>query len=167
MSLRKISNVLNAYVGAISTVSAYAAAYCLLLMMFFVALHVFMRYFFGLPISGAVELIEFTMVFVVFLGFGYSAYKDINVAVEVLMEHMPETVQHCTAILMNLLGIVIVSCVAWQGAVQAVIIETSKQMSGVLHIPQYPFFWILVAGYIVFDLALLNNIVKHLVGMIQ
>ena len=164
MALKEIANSLDDSIGKLSTRIAYVGAYCLFFMTLLVAVHVLSRYFFNFPIPGAVEIIQFTMVCVVFLGFGYGAYNGANVAVEVVMDKLPLKFQRIGAILVNILSGLIVSLIIWQGCVQAIDLYDSKQISGVLHIPHYPFFGILVLGYLVFVIVLITKILRLIAG---
>lgn len=136
----------------------------LLVLMLFIVVHVAGRYFFNLPIPGAVELIQFLMVFVVFLGFGYCAVQRGNVSVDLIVARLPRRTQAVVDAITCFLGIGVVSLITWQGAVQAIDLWYSGHVSGVLAIPHFPFLIVLVFGCAVFDLVLVANFFEFLAG---
>ena len=164
MSLKTSIERLDSITGKVSKGFAFFGSYCIFLLMLFVTLHVLMRYFFDTPIPGAVEIIEFVMVFIVFLGFGQVTYAKANVAVEVVMMRFPWPIQRIVAIIMNILGAVLLTFIVWQTTIQTGVLKSSNQISGVLHIPYFPFYIVLVIGYSVFILAIVVETLKLISG---
>jgi TRAP-type C4-dicarboxylate transport system permease small subunit len=140
----------------------FAGALFLFMMMLLLVVHVVGRYVLKLPVPGAVELIELLMSLVVFLGFGTAAVHRANVSVDLFVAQMPKRVQAVIDAATCLLSIGIVALITWQGLVQAWSIWESGHVSGVLHIPYWPFLIILVIGYAVFGLVLLQNFFEYL-----
>jgi C4-dicarboxylate transporter, DctQ subunit len=128
--------------------TAAVGSVALFFLLLLVVLQVASRYFFNSPINGTVELIEFLMIFVVFLGFGKCESENGNVKVELLISHIPERLRHVIG-LFNLLGCsCLIFLIIWQNILQIYLSYESNLVSGVLHIPHYPFYIVLVAGYL-------------------
>ncbi|MCF8143461.1 MAG: TRAP transporter small permease [Deltaproteobacteria bacterium] len=147
----KIEQVVN----AIGRILNYGGVAFLFVLMLLVVVHVIGRYFFSLPILGSVELIEFLMVLVVFLGLAECASKRGNVAVEILVDLMPKRVQVVIDTVTSFLSVIIVSLITWQSVIQVTSFLESGHVSGVHHIPYYPFAILMVLGWAAFDLVLI------------
>jgi len=167
MWLKKLVDLIERISHPPSRVINYAGFGFLLTLMLLVVVHVAGRYLFNLPIPGAVELIQFLMSFVVFWGFGYCAVQRGNVSVDLFVTWLPRRAQGIIDALVCLLSIGIVSLIAWQGAVQAKSLWHSGHVSGVLHIPYFPFLIVLVIGCAVFDLVLVANFFESMHGALK
>jgi len=135
----------------------YGGAGFLFVLMVLVMAHVIGRYIFAFPVPGSVELIEFLMVLVVFLGFAECAVQRGNVSVDLFVDRLPKKAQAVIDTVTCFLSIGIVSLITWQSAVQAKVLWQSGHVSGVLHIPHYPFAILMVLGWAAFDLVLVAH----------
>lgn len=167
MWMERISETIQRVVDPVSRGINYVGGCLLFIMMLLVAVHVAGRYFLGRPVPGAVELIEFMMTFVVFLGFGYCAVQRGNVSVDLFVQGLPERVQAVVNAATCLLSIGVITLITWQGVVQAKSLFASGHVSGVLNIPHYPFMLVLVAGYLVFDVVLIGHFFQYLPGVFK
>jgi TRAP-type C4-dicarboxylate transport system permease small subunit len=136
-------------------------------LMLLVALNVAGRYFFRSPITGTVELIEFWMIFVVFLGLGYCAMEHGNISIGLLVDRLPPRAQAVVNAVTCFLSIIIVSLITWQSLMQMNGFWHSGHVSGVLRIPYFPFLIVLVLGYAAFDLILIANFLQYLRGGVK
>lgn len=162
MVFKAIAEGIGRLVGPVSRGINYVGALFLFAMMLLVVVHVTGRYSLDLPVPGAVELIEFLMTFVVFFGFGFCAIHRANVCVDLFVQQMPKRVQAAIDFATCLLSIGIVVLITWQGIEQARSLWESGHVSGVLHIPHYPFLIVLVIGCAVFSLVLLQHLFEYL-----
>ena len=167
MWLEKIIDIVKKVAHPTSRAINYAGAFFLFMLMLFVVVHVIGRYLFNFPVPGAVELIQFLMTFVVFLGFGYCAVQRGNVSVDLLVARLPRRIQAIIDAITCLLSIGIVSLITWQGAVQAKSLWYSGQVSGVLHISHFPFLIVLVLGCAEFALVLVADFFEFVKGAIK
>ena len=162
MSLGKLVKTIEKAAHPVSRLFNYSGAGFLFLLMFLVTVHVIGRYIVAFPIPGSVELIEFLMVLVVFLGLAECAITRGNVSVDLFVDLMPKKARAVIDAFTSLLSIAIVSLIAWQSAVQAKILFQSGHVSGVLHIPHYPFAIVMVFGWAAFDLVLIGHFFEFL-----
>jgi TRAP-type transport system small permease protein len=146
----------------VSRLFNYGGAGFLFILMLLVMVHVIGRYIFAFPLPGSVELIEFLMVLVVFLGLADCAYHRGHVAVDLFVDLLPKQVQAVINTLTYLLSIGIVSLLTWQTAVQVKLLWQSGHVSGVLHIPHYPFAIVMVLGWAAFDLVLVVQFFENI-----
>ncbi len=167
MALKKISEGIASFAYPVSRYLQYVGSFFLIVLMMLVVVHVVGRYFLNIPVPGAIELIEFMMTFVVFLSFGYCAVKRGNVKVDLVIRKFPKRAQAFIDAATCILGIGIITLIAWQGLVQAKSLWASGHVSGVLHIPHYPFLFVLGIGCVVYDLVLVEQFFEYLNGAFE
>ena len=146
----------------VSRLLNYGGAGFLFILMLLVMVHVIGRYLLGLPVPGSVELIEFLMVLIVFLGLAECAIQHGNVSVDLIVDQLPRKARAVTDTVTGLLNIGIVSLITWQSAIQVKILWESGHASGVLHIPHWPFAIVMVLGWAAFDLVLVIDFLDYL-----
>lgn len=167
MGLEKCAEAIWKAVRPVSRVLNYGGAGFLFILMILVMVHVIGRYVLTLPVPGSVELIEFLMVLIVFLGFAECAVQHSNVSVDLLVDQLPKQAQGIIDTFTCLLSIAIVSLITWQSAVQVKMLWQSGHVSGVLHIPHWPFAIVMVLGWAAFDLVLIVNFFEFLRRVIK
>ncbi|MBN2034925.1 MAG: TRAP transporter small permease [Deltaproteobacteria bacterium] len=160
--MKRVAGGIQRFINPTSRGILYVGIFSLFILMWLVVVHVAGRYFMDRPVPGAVELIEFLMTFVVFMGFGYGAVMKTNVSVDLFVEKFSKRVQAIIDAVTCLLSIGIISLITWQGMVQAKSLFASGHVSGVLNIPHYPFLIVLVVGYAVFNVVLIANFFEHM-----
>ena len=162
MSVEQIVTAIEKVVHPLSRLFNYGGFGFLFLLMLLVVAHVIGRYVLVFPIPGSVELIEFLMVLVVFLGLAECAVQRGNVSVDLFVDLMPKNAQVVIDAFTSLLSIAIVSLITWQSAIQVKLLYQSGHTSGVLHIPHYPFAIVMVLGWAAFDLVLIGHFFEFL-----
>ncbi|MBW1978724.1 MAG: TRAP transporter small permease [Deltaproteobacteria bacterium] len=167
MYLKKVADTIARIAYPLGRAINYGGGFFLLILMLLVVVHVAGRYFFNRPVPGTVELIEFLMTFVVFLGFGYCAMHGGNVRVDLFVSLLPERTQKAIDAVTSLFSIGVVTLITWEGLVQARSLWECRHVSGVLHIPHFPFLIVLVVGCAALDLVLVVNFFEYLHGVFR
>lgn len=126
------------------------AATALILMMFLTAADVAGRYFFNSPISGAMELVEYLMAIIVPFCVAYCALKKSHVAVDLIVDHFPKSLQKFFHFFVTIPAIGFILLISWQNYLSVFETYESKMTSAVLLIPAYPFVIPIVIGTFVF-----------------
>jgi len=127
-------------------------------MMFLTAADVLLRYFFDRPIAGSFEITEYLMAVCVSMTLAYCAFDDGHVRVDFVVSYLPERVRALIRAVITLLALIFFLLITWQSAIQAGIIRHSGAYSTVLHIPVFPFVWILFLGSGLISLVLLRDL---------
>jgi TRAP-type C4-dicarboxylate transport system permease small subunit len=131
--------------------------FVLLPMMFLTATDVLSRTLFSRPIPGAVELSEYMLVVVILLGLAYTQQVKGHPRVTLIVTRLPLRFQAILEILINLLGLFIISIVIWQGWVLAMG-RAAAVVSDVLRISQLPFRLLVSVGSILLFFELLIDL---------
>lgn len=114
------------------------AALAIIIMMVLTCADVVLR-FFGHPILGTYEIIGFLGSVVVSFSLAYTSIEKGHVSVEILIERLPERLQHFIDGVGSSISAVLFGLLAWQSAVYALEIKRSGEVSMTLQMPIYPF----------------------------
>ncbi|MFC1533037.1 TRAP transporter small permease [Thermodesulfobacteriota bacterium] len=154
-------------INAISRIASFIGTTVLLLMMVLVVIDVSLRYVLNRPIPGIPELIEFAMICVGFLGIAWCAVRKGHVSVDLVVNHFSKKVQAGFDILAHLIGLVVFSLLSWQGFLQADQMRRIANASRTLHVPTYPFYFVLAIGCSVLCLVLLVDLIQSFKKVIE
>jgi len=119
---------------------------------------VLLRLFLNRPIRGALEIIEFMMVIVVFSAMAYTGLLRGHIVIQILSSRLPERPRAILDSIADLISIVFCCLIIWQGIAQAQMTRLRNDISGVLSIPVSPFYYVLVLGIALMCLVFLANL---------
>jgi TRAP-type C4-dicarboxylate transport system permease small subunit len=136
----------------------FFAALNLFCMMMLTAVSVIFRYMLNSPIAGDTELVQFMMAIFVPFSILVCLYADKHVAVDLIVERLPERIQNILGIFTNAIMMAFYVLVSWQSASYCIQQFHSNLTSAVLLIPVYPFIVPLVIMGAVIGIILLQRI---------
>jgi TRAP-type C4-dicarboxylate transport system permease small subunit len=119
---------------------------------------VLLRLFLNRPIRGALEIIEFLMVIVVFSAMAYTGLLRGHIVIQILSSRLPERPRAILDSIADLISIGFCCLIIWQGIAQAQMTRLRNDISGVLSIPVSPFYYVLVLGIALMCLVFLANL---------
>jgi len=119
---------------------------------------VLLRLVLNRPIRGALEIIEFLMVIVVFSAMAYTGLLRGHIVIQILSSRLPERPRAILDSIADLISIVFCCLIIWQGIAQAQMTRLRNDISGVLSIPVSPFYYVLVLGIALMCLVFLANL---------
>lgn len=137
-------------------------AVVLVAMMLMTVADVSMRYLFNHPILGSVEITNYMMVSLAFLGMAWCAVKKGNVKVDVVVEHFSPRVQGIFDSVTCFFSLAIVSLIAGYNFLEARDKMVWYETSDILKVPSYPFLLVLATGSAVLCLVLVINLIQFL-----
>lgn len=156
----------NAFVktfGSFSRLMNYLGTGFLVLMMLITVLDVLGRYILNRPLSGSLELIEYTMVVVGTLGLGWCTLQGRHLTVDLVVAGLPPRVQNIIDIITHCLCLSAYSLLSWQAVLESTnSLLIYEDVSDVLEIPVYPFFYLMSFGFIMLGLAILVRLIELL-----
>ncbi|MFH1651936.1 MAG: TRAP transporter small permease [Chloroflexota bacterium] len=123
---------------------------------------VFGRYFLSRPVTGALEIIEYAMVIVFFPGLAYIQSKRGNLIVEVIHDKFPKKVQSAIETLGLLIGIFMFGLIVWQNTLSGLDYLHGSGASTLLHIPVWPFKFVIVVGAFFVGLEMLIQFIQRI-----
>ena len=128
------------------------------LMVLLTVADVLLRLFLDRPIRGALEIVEFLMVMVVFFAMAYTGLLKGHIVIQVLPSRLPERIRAILDSIADLISISFCCLIIWQGIAQAQMTRLRNDISGVLSIPVSPFYYVLVLGVALMVLVFLANL---------
>jgi TRAP-type transport system small permease protein len=153
---RRVGNGLGRGVGTGIKGLSFVACIVLSLMVLIFTVNVVGRYVFNRPLLGADEIIDVSMVALVFLAVGYTGFHKGHVRVDLVTSHLPKRVQSILDNIASLLGAGYWAVLGWQAAVRAwASIFQRRESTDVLDIPVTPFVLVMAVGCLILSLQLL------------
>jgi len=127
-----------------------------------VSIDVILRATLNLPVLGSYELSQLMMVFVAVFSFSYCQVFRNHISIPVITQRFPKRVQAVLESISWLIGCVLFALVAWQSIIHGITLTKAGQETLALGIPVGPFYFVIVAGMILFSLVLLADFIVSL-----
>lgn len=157
---------LKSVVGTVNRISRwfnYLGVGVLTIMMLLTVSDVLLRYLFNSPILGTLELTEYMMVPVVFLGLAWCAVRRENIKVDILVSRLKTRPRAILDSITCFLSLVVMVFITWQSFLETGNIWESYRVSDILHVPAYPFFIVLTLGCFLLCVVLFINFVENII----
>lgn len=139
---------------------ALAAGVILFALMLYTVLDVVLRYGFNKPFSSSLELTEFAMAVIVFLGLAYCGWTGGHVAVDILERPLDHPRLRFVPVLLTFVSALLFAAIAWLSAAEA--FSTMQRVSNMLRWPHYPFQLAVAFGSAAFAVVLLIQTIRLL-----
>jgi TRAP-type C4-dicarboxylate transport system permease small subunit len=139
--------------GRILRFLALGGGVVLMLLMGYTVLDVMLRYGFNRPFSGSLEVTEFAMALIVFLGIAYCGFTGGHVVVDMLERPLKNPKLRFIPFLLTLAGAALFVAIAWLTAVEA--LTSMQRVSNMVRWPHWPFQLTVALGSAMYALVLL------------
>ena len=153
-SAERVINVTSEGFGVVAVV-------VLVCMMMLTVVDVCLRYFFNNPIMGSMEVTEYMMVIVGFLGLAWCALKGMHIKVELIVGRFSQRAQAVVNIINSLLVMGICGLIASRSLTEGFVAREMGRQSDITDIVHYPFYWIIVFGYALMFFVILTLLVQN------
>jgi TRAP-type transport system small permease protein len=120
------------------------------------------RYIFNKPLLGAIELMEFLMVFLSFGGLALAELRNSHITVDFFVGALPARVRALLEAAGALLGVMFWGFVAWRAAVHAGRIREAGEVSANLLLSTWPFYLAVTVGCGLLSIALVGRTIRYL-----
>jgi TRAP-type C4-dicarboxylate transport system permease small subunit len=154
----KYYTIIKARIQKFNYVVALVGATLVFLTMFMTTVDVVGRYF-RRPFEGTQEISELALAVMVFLGWAYTQSEKGHIFIDIFFDRLPKWLRNIMDVINPLLGIVLLSLVAWQGITYSMESMVSHMNTDNLRIPVWPFHFTMVVGGITFCLQLVFDVV--------
>lgn len=154
--------------GRLVKLMAMAAALAMLLMMTQVTLDVFLRWLFGRPIPGTLEIVTyFYMVAVIFLPLGLVTYSRDHIVVELFTRGLGARGLAAVTFFGNLLSLLYTLALTWLGAEKAIAMTLVNETwsAGIGDIVIWPSRWFIPLGCVAMSAYFLLHAIDDLACM--
>jgi len=134
----KITTKLGAIFERTLNVLSVAAGVLVTFLMVGVSVDVFMRYFLNRPIFWMIEITQYAMVFILFLGAAWLLRQDGHVVMDVLITRLGQKSQNLANVITSILGAIVCLIITWYGVkVNWDYIQIDYIYSATLEIPAF------------------------------
>jgi TRAP-type transport system small permease protein len=141
---------------------ALAAGAAIFGLMLYTVLDVVMRYVFNAPFRGSLEVTQFAMAAIVFLGLAYCGWTGGHVAVDILQRPLERPGLRWVPAALSLVSAVLFAAIAWYSLDEG--LATAHRVSNMLRWPHYPFLLLTAFGSAVYAVVLLVEGLRGLRG---
>lgn len=128
-------------------------------MMMLTVTEVIMRFTMKRVIFGSMEITEFLMVSLV-LAMGWCAIQGRNVRVELIVSRLSERAQAIANIVAYVISMGFCALVAWRNYTEALIVWDRGEVTELLRIQEYPFYFIISFGFAILFVVIIILLVK-------
>jgi TRAP-type C4-dicarboxylate transport system permease small subunit len=146
--------------GRVLRVMAICGGLVLVALMGYTVLDVVLRYGFNRPFSGSLEITEFAMALIVFLGIAHCGWTGGHVAVDILERPLTHPRLRFIPILLTLTGAALFALIAWLTAVES--LTSMHRVSNMVRWPHWPFQLSVAFGSALYSIVLLVQAVRML-----
>jgi TRAP-type C4-dicarboxylate transport system permease small subunit len=138
--------------GSLLRLLALAGGWVVLGLMAYTVADVILRYIFNRPFSGSIEITEFAMAAIVFLGIAYCGWTGGHVAVDILERPLENPRLRFVPVILTFIGGVLFAAIAWLTVDEA--LSTMNRVSNMMRWPHYPFQFIVALGAAMYAVVL-------------
>ena len=142
--------------------SGLTACVILVSMMMLTVVDVFSRYLFARPIVGANELVELMMVCLSALAIAWCAVNVGHIKVDLIVGRLSRRAQVVFDSANFALAVVVGAVIGVQSISEALFARKLESLTSVLEIPQFPFYLVLAAGYLILMVAAVQLLLQSL-----
>jgi TRAP-type C4-dicarboxylate transport system permease small subunit len=146
--------------GAILRALSLAGGWVLVLLMVYTVVDVVLRYAFNHPFRGSLEVTEFAMSVIVFLGIAYCGWLGGHVAVDILERPLEHPGLRFVPVLLALVSAVLFGTIAWLTAIEA--LTSMHRISNMMRWPHWPFQLTVAFGSAMYAIVLAIHAVQAL-----
>ncbi len=143
---------LNAFIG-------YIGGVAVLLMMLVSVVDVLSRSLFGVPLPGAMDLVQHLMVITIVCGLAYCGYAGGHITINMLDPLLDRPSWRYLNVLVHLTGFVLLALIAWRCGIAALDAFAEDANSNTLRIRTWPFYVAISLGMIAYALVLASHVV--------
>jgi TRAP-type C4-dicarboxylate transport system permease small subunit len=152
--MKRLGRVFDFAIG----VMAFMCGLILVFIMVAICFDVVMRYFFNRPSSWVIEISEYLLVYMTFLGAAWVLKYEGHVKVDALTIMLSEKMQTATGIISSLIGVMVCFTIAWFGSIETWdTFERGVHNPSMLEFPKAPILAIIPFGSFFFMIQFIRR----------
>ena len=123
---------------------------------------IILRRFFNSPLPFSFELTEFLLVVVAYCYIAYTTSIGRHISVDTITSHFPQVTRKRVRTAGDFITIILFGLIAWQNVLQGMNVLKLGTTTAILHIPKFPFQFIVAIGSALACLVLLFTVLNSL-----
>ena len=148
--------------GSLLRFLALLGGWVVVALTFYTVADVILRYLFNRPFSGSIEVTEFAMAVIVFLGIAYCGWLGGHVAVDIFERPLENPRLRFVPVILTLASAALFAAIAWLTIGEA--LDTMRRVSNMMRWPHYPFQFIVALGSAMYAVVLVIQAVRMVRG---
>lgn len=133
------------------------------LLIVIVIVDVIMTFFFDAPLKWALEVSEYALAFITFLGAGWLMREEGHLRFDMVIEKLPQKVRTVLEIFVSIVGFLVSIVIVWSGIEICIsLYEKGALMESVLQWPRWPLIASIPIGFTILAVQLLRRSIQHL-----
>lgn len=166
-NLRKVTHQLDKIVFMLNSITHKFSKLILFLLMFLTTFDVLGRYLFNKPITGTYELTGLAIALMVFFSLGMTQITKDHISIDFLTNKFPVKVRAVLNCITYVFLLILLLLTTWEITQYTQRVWKGNQLSGDLGLPLYIFIILATIGILFFALAILLDIFKSLLKVVQ
>jgi TRAP-type C4-dicarboxylate transport system permease small subunit len=163
-STTKIGRIIDRIVDAF----AFAAGLVLTFILLSVCLEVIMRYFLNRPLQWVIEITEYALLYITFLGTAWLLKREGHITVDVILVRLSPKTRAILGIFSSVIGVIVCVCFVWYGTEVAWDhFRRGVYNPTVLEFPKAPIIAIIPIGSLVLLVQFLRRGYGFLIGLLH
>lgn len=154
-----LSMVFDKTVDAFAIIATVLISFCVVV----ITLEIIMRFFFNRPLMWSIEVTEYSLIWMTFLGTTWVLRKEGHVIVDVIVMRIPQVSRHMLDAVLSTLGILMCLLLTWYGAkVTLEYIQIGRPMSTILMPPAWILYLVIPIGSLLLTIQFIRRTIKYL-----
>ena len=120
------------------------------------------RYGFNQPVNGVIELSSYLLLTSAFLVGGYVMVVKSHITIGIFVDRLSERTQAIFDSLTYMFCLVVAIAAVWQSVSQGIFMMEARQATAILHIPHFPFYFLIAFGWGLLGVAILMQLIDSL-----
>lgn len=142
----------------------YISCFIVLVIMFLTVGDIGSRVFFNHSIIGTYELTQLSLVFIVFMTFGFAQHNKDHVDIDFVYVHLPAKYRKVVSYVGIITYLAVVVLMAWRVYLYGMRMRTSGAITASLQIAHWPIILVGSVGMLLYALALVADIISLIKG---
>jgi TRAP-type C4-dicarboxylate transport system permease small subunit len=163
MIKKNIGAIVNTLMSICSGFEKFGS-YVLVGMVILTSTDIFLRRAFNSPFPFTYELVEFMLVLVAYSYVPFTTSLARHVSMDTLTMHLPAATRKRILLAGDILTIILFALISWQNVLQGINVLHQGATTAILHVPKFPFQFMVALGSALACLVFLSKIIKSQLG---
>jgi len=154
-------SIIEKRVAKVAKIVLYIGMCNVIVIMFLTVSHAISRYIFNQPLFSLVSISSLLLAIMIFAVGAYTQVVKGHIIVGVIVDRLSERKRAIIDSFTYIICLVVLALAFWQSVLQGIFMVRAGTTSGILHLPQFIFFFIIALGWGVFSLVIVLQL-RHM-----
>lgn len=154
--MKKLEGFVTKASGLLDAIAGWGVVATMVL----VVVNIILRTIFNTPIQGVYEVVGFIVAVVIAFGLAWCAVQKSHIAIEFIVEKLPQKVQRVISLVSGLLINVLLLFTSYRVLLHGFKVISTGEVSATAQIPFYPFIFMVAIGFLLLFFVEFVNLMK-------